>query len=126
MDTPAAQRRLLNALGRFDQEARAASAGRWLDLSDAEKLAILTRAADGAPGQRPQPAWTRGQPIAPPAAPPAAPAPPSTLRDHLDVLKATIGSAYATTEAGMKALGWAGQSSWRELPGCSTADAAHE
>jgi hypothetical protein len=116
VDAPAAQRRLLNAIARFDQEARNASAGRWLDLSDTARLEILTRAAEGAPGQPPLPAWTPGQPLPPPAplTPPAA----TTLRDHLDVLKVSIGAAFATTEAGMKTLGWSGRSSWRELPGC--------
>jgi Gluconate 2-dehydrogenase subunit 3 len=124
VDAPAAQRRLLNAIARFDLEARAASAGRWLDLSDTERLEILTRAADGEPGQQPQPAWTRGQPIAPVA--PAPPAAAITLRDHLDVLKVAIGRAFASTEDGMKAFGWAGRSSWRELPACSSPAPADE
>jgi Gluconate 2-dehydrogenase subunit 3 len=123
-DAPAAQRRLLNAIARFDLEARAASAGRWIDLSETARLEILTRAAEGAPGQEPRPAWTRGQAI--PPVPLSAPAAATTLRDHLDMLKATIGPAFASTEEGMKALGWAGRSSWRELPGCSGADAAYE
>ena len=123
VDAPAAQRRLLNAIARFDQEAREASAGRWLDLSDPARVAILTRAAEGAPGRRPQPAWTRAQPVAPPdAATDAA----TTLRDHLDVLKGVIGPAFASTEAGMKVLGWTGGSSWRELPGCTGATAPRE
>jgi hypothetical protein len=126
VDAPAAQRRLLNAIARFDLEARAASAGRWLDLSETARLEILTRATEEAPGQRPQTAWTRGQPITLETRAPAAPAAATTLRDHLDVLKATIGPAFASTEEGMKALGWAGRSSWRELPPCSGPDAAGE
>lgn len=122
VDTPVAQRRLLNAIARFDLEARAAAGVRWIDLAQAEQIAVLRRAAEGDPGQRPQPAWTRGQPVPLPTLPP----PPTTLRDHLDVLKIAIGSAFATTEAGMRALGWSGQSSWRELPGCAHADPAHE
>jgi hypothetical protein len=116
VDAPPAQRRLLNAIARFDQEARNASAGRWLDLSDTARLEILRRAAGGAPGQPPLPPWTPGLPLPTPA--PLTPAAATTLRDHLDVLKASIGAAFATTEAGMKALGWTGRSSWRELPGC--------
>ena len=116
VDAPAAQRRLLNAIARFDQEARNASAGRWLDLSDTARLEILTHAADGEPGQTPQPPWTPGQPLPTPA--PVTPPAATTLRDHLDVLKVSIGAAYATTEAGMRALGWTGRSSWPELPDC--------
>lgn len=123
LDTPTAQRRLLNALARFDQEARGVAGGRWLDLSDALRLEILTRAADTAPAQPPRPAWSRGQPV---TMPPSAPAAAVTLRDHLDALKAVIGAAYASTEGGMTALGWAGRSSWRELPGCTHPDGAHD
>jgi hypothetical protein len=123
LDTPAVQRRLLNAIARFDQEARGSGGGRWLDLSATARLEILTRAATAASGQPPTPAWTRGQQVAAPASVAAA---STTLRDHLDVLKAAIGAAYASTEAGMTALGWAGRSAWRELPQCSHADPAHE
>jgi hypothetical protein len=125
VDSPAAQRRLLNAIARFDLAARDASAGRWLDLPETARVEILTRATEEAPGQPPPPAWTRGQPIALETRAPAVPG-ATTLRDHLDVLKATIGPAFASTEEGMKALGWAGRSSWQELPACSAPDAADE
>lgn len=123
VDAPAAQRRLLNAIARFDQEARETAGARWLDLSDTARLELLTRAAEGATGQQPQPAWTRGQPV---VSPTVVSAPPTTLHDHLDLLKAVIGGAYASTEAGMTALGWTGRSSWRELPGCTHDDPAHD
>ena len=90
VDAPAAQRRLLNAIARFDQEARETAGARWLDLSDTARLELLTRAAAGATGQQPQPAWTRGQPV---VSPTVVSAPPTTLRDHLDLLKAVIGGA---------------------------------
>jgi hypothetical protein len=117
VDPPAARRRLLNAIGRFDQEARDTAGARWLDLSD------MARASTGAPGQPLAPAWTKGQPV---VVPPAVAPSRTTLRDDLEFLKVTIGNAFATTEAGMKALGWAGRSSWPELPGCTHADPAHE
>jgi len=111
-----AQRRLLNAIGRFDQEARSVAGSRWLDLSEAARVELLTQAAATEPGQPMAPVWRRGQPL---AFPPAAPLPPANLRDDLDFLKATIGTAYAATEGGMRAFGWTGRSSWGALPACT-------
>ena len=119
VNSAAQQRRLLNAIACFDLEARGASVGNWLDLPDATRLEILTRAATAPSGQPVAPVWTRDQPVVPTVTPEG----PSTLRDHLDFLKATIGAAFASTEAGMKALGWTGRSSWGELPGCTQSDA---
>jgi hypothetical protein len=118
VDGTAAQRRLMNAIGRFDQEARTVSGRRWLDLSDAAKIELLQRASATAPGRPESPAWTKGQPVA------VEPSPP-TLRDDFEFLKTLVGNAYAATETGMKALGWTGRSAWRELPGCTHSDPEH-
>jgi hypothetical protein len=122
VDGTDAQRRLMNAIGRFDQEARTVSGTRWLDLGDAAKVELLQRASATAPGRPESPAWTKGQPVAVDAAPP--PSPP-TLRDDFEFLKTIVGNAYAATETGMKALGWTGRSAWRELPGCTHPDPEH-
>ena len=122
VDGTAAQRRLMNVIGRFDQEARTVSGTRWLDLSDAAKIELLQRASTTAPGRPESPAWTKGQPVAVEPAPP--PSPP-TLRDDFEFLKTIVGNAYAATETGMKALGWTGRSAWRELPGCTHPDPEH-
>lgn len=100
VDTATSQRRLVSALAAFDQQARDAGSSRWMDLSDDAQRAILTRASTEATGL--------------------------PARDRLDALKATIGAAYASTEAGMRALGWTGRASWRELPGCTHPEGAHE
>ena len=121
VESSVAQRRLLNAIGRFEQEARSAGAGRWLDLDDAARHEVLTRASKEPPAPTPPP-WQKGQPIVAAASGPRLP----TLRDDLDYLKSLIGNAYASTEAGMKALGWTGQTSWRELPVCTHADPEHK
>ncbi len=49
------------------------------------------------------------------------PAPP-TLRDHFDVLKGWISSAYYSTEVGMKELGWTGENFFESFPGCEHPD----
>lgn len=123
VDGPEAQRLLLNAVARFDQEARLASGARWLDLANDARTELLMRASTEAPGRPAAEAWTKGQPVVVPAARPPA---RRTLRDDFDFLKVTIGNAYAATEAGMQALGWAGRSAWRELPGCTHANPEHE
>ena len=121
VDGPAAQRRLMNAIGRFDQESRTASGLRWLDLGEAAKIELLQRASTGVRGQPETPAWTKGQPVVVDPVPPA----PPTLRDDFEFVKRTIGSAYAATETGMKALGWTGRSAWPDLPGCTHPDPEH-
>jgi len=121
VDGTATQRRLMNVIGRFDQEARAASGIRWLDLDEAARFALMQRASTGAPGQPERPAWTTGQPVIVQPAPPS----PTTWRDDFEFLKTIVGNAYAATEAGMKALGWTGRSAWPELPGCTHPDPEH-
>ena len=121
VDGTATQRRLMNAIGRFDQEARTVSGSRWLDLDDAVRIELMQRASTGAPGEPERPAWTKGQPVVGPATPPG----PPTWRDDFEFLKTIVGNAYAATEAGMKALGWTGRSAWRELPGCTHPDPEH-
>jgi len=121
--TASDQRRLLNAIARFDQEARAAGGARWLDLTDRARVDVLTLAAASEPGGPPDPVWRRGEPM---VFPPDDQPPPTTLRDELEYLKATIGAAYAATEAGMKVLGWTGRTSWREFPGCDHPESAHD
>jgi hypothetical protein len=97
VDAPPRQRQLLNALARFDNDARAAGAGRWIDLGRDAQLRIL-REASG-------------------ATPPA---------DHFLSLRSTVSNTYFATEPGMKELGWTGRTAWKELPACTHPDPAHE
>jgi gluconate 2-dehydrogenase subunit 3-like protein len=98
VDAPVRQRQLLNALGQFEQEARSAHGRRWADLDDALRTGIVTRAAE----------MTEG------------------LQGSFDYLRRTVTTAYLSTEAGMKEFGWTGRSAWKELPGCTHPDPAHE
>jgi len=123
VDSPARQRQLLNALGRFEQEARTTHGARWIDLDEPVRLGTLRQASTSPEGRPSQPAWDRGQPMVfESTAPPG----PATLRDHFEYLRSTVANAYFTTESGMKELGWTGQTAWKELPGCSHPNPEHE
>lgn len=96
VDGAARQRQLLNAISRFDQDAQADRGTRWIDLPEAGQLELLRRAS----------------------ATPAAP--------HFTFLRNAVFNAYLTTEQGRKEFGDVGRNAWRELPGCTHADPAHE
>lgn len=98
VDGSARQRQLLNALGRFDRDAQEDHGARWIDLAESVQLELLRRASEA----------------------------PADARRHFNFLRRTVIDAYLATEAGMKDFGWAGQSAWRELPGCTHADPAHD
>jgi hypothetical protein len=113
------QRRFLNALGAFEQRARLEHGARWIDLDEATRTTILHAASTAREARPRPPAWTKGQPLvfestdAPP---------PATVRDHFDYLRATVATAYYSTERGMKELGWTGRAVWSTLPGCTHSD----
>jgi hypothetical protein len=123
VESPSRRREFMNALGAFEREARDSHQKRWIDLDEAQRVAILQRAADG-PESRPlPPPWHKGQPV---VIPPAGGAPPATLRDHFTRLRASVANAYFATEPGMRELGWRGRTGWTELPGCEHPESAHE
>jgi hypothetical protein len=97
VDATARQRQLLNALAKFDNDARAAGAGRWIDLDRAVQLRILRQASEAKPAA-----------------------------DYFLSLRTTVANTYYATEAGMKELGWTGRTAWKELPACTHPDPAHE
>jgi hypothetical protein len=122
VQTSAAKRRLFDALGHFDREARRTHGVRWLDLDEPTRLGLLQSVAT-APARPKAPAWTRGQPVS--AASAAAPA-PATFRDHFEYLRMLVATTYFATEAGAKERGWTGRTAWKELPGCTHPEAEHE
>ncbi len=123
VDAPARQRQLLNAIGHFEQDARTKHGQRWIDLDEAVRIDLLRQASTAPESRPPQPAWVKGQPMVFESTRPSG---PPTIRDHFDFLRTTIATAYFTTEPGMKELGWTGQNAWRDLPGCTHPDPAHE
>ena len=123
VEAPARQRQLLNAIGHFEQEARAKHGARWIDLDEPARLDLLREASTGPESRPPQPAWVKGEPMVFESPGPFGPA---TLHDHFEYLRTTIATAYFTTEPGMKELGSTGQNAWRELPGCTHPNPAHD
>jgi hypothetical protein len=115
VESAAAQRRFLNALGAFERDARDRHGKGWMEISGAQQEEILGAASALASARPPSPAWSRGQPI---ERPDGSPSLPANLRDHLDHLKDWVQRAYFTTAAGMKEFGFAGATAFESFPGC--------
>ena len=119
MESPQRQRRFLNALGAFEQQARKTHGMRWIDLDEPTRLKILQETSSGIEGRPRGPAWVKGQPL---VFAPTDPAPPATPRDHFDYLRSIVATAYFSTEPGMRELGWTGRAVFTSLPGCNHPD----
>jgi hypothetical protein len=119
VESPANQRRFLNALGAFERQAREAQGARWIDLDEPTRLKILQAASTAAEARPRPPAWTKGKPL---VFAPTDPPPPATIRDHFDLLRSVVARAYYSTEPGMKELGWTGRAVFTSLPGCTHTD----
>jgi hypothetical protein len=119
VESPQRQRRFLNALGAFEQQARKAHGSRWIDLDEPTRLKILQETSSGIEGRPRPPAWVKGQPL---VFAPTDPAPPATPRDHFDYLRSVVATAYFATEPGMRELGWTGRAVFNSLPGCTHDD----
>jgi len=113
-DTRERQRAFLAALGAIQAESAARFGRPWLALTGEQKAALLTAASTGSPSRPPR-YWTPGQPVLVPEPPPV----PPTLRDRFDLLKERIATAYYSSEAGMKELGFTGEMIHPDLPGCT-------
>jgi hypothetical protein len=110
-DTAVGQRRLLNAIARFDQEAQTTYGRPWNDLDAMSRLAILKRASEAAGETKdPEPGATTG----------------TTEPTQFVYLRNTVATTYLSTEAGMRERGWTGRTAWTELPGCPHPASAHE
>jgi hypothetical protein len=107
--TPDEQRAFLQALGAFEQLARARAQAPWVRLTDAQQHDLLTLAStekSGAPtGAR---AGSRAARV--------------TIRDHFENLKGWVVGAYYSSEPGMRELGWTGAVFFPTFPGCDHAD----
>jgi hypothetical protein len=119
-DSPDDQRAFLTALGAFEGQAIAGASRPWIQLADADQIAILTSASEMASSRPAARSWTKGDPIDV-GREPSAPA-PLTLRDHFDLLKSWVAGAYYSSEIGMKELGWTGNVVHAAFPGCDHPD----
>jgi hypothetical protein len=113
VETEQNQRKFLQALGAFEGLAIAHARKPWKSLSDADQIALLTKASTAAPGTPPgPPAALSGSPEKPAAEKVV------TIRDHFDTLKGWIAGAYYSSEAGMRELGWTGNVMHEKFVGC--------
>lgn len=113
IDSSTGQRRLLNAIARFDHEAQSAHGRPWNDIDDRSRLAILIRASASA------------VPAPTPATQPASPA-EASLTAQFEYLRSAVATVYFRTEAGMRERGWTGRTAWTALPGCPHPAGVHE
>jgi hypothetical protein len=114
VDTEPSQRRFLQALGAFEGLAIAQAKKPWTALSDADQIALLTKASTAESGTPPGP--PSGDPVA--AGRGAARDRVTTIRDHFELLKGWISGAYYSSEPGMRELGWTGIVMHEKFVGC--------
>ncbi len=113
VDTEDNQRAFLQALGAFEGLAIAQAKKPWKSLTDADQIALLTKASTASPGTPTgPPAIIGGKPPAPGAERVV------TIRDHFETLKGWISGAYYSSEPGMRELGWTGNVIHEKFPGC--------
>jgi gluconate 2-dehydrogenase subunit 3-like protein len=115
VDSEQSQRAFLQALGAFEGLAIAQAKKPWKSLSDADQIALLTKASTAAPGAPPDLAGALGPRQGATA---GAADRVVTIRDHFDVLKGWISGAYYSSEAGMRELGWTGTVMHEKFVGC--------
>jgi hypothetical protein len=101
------QRRFLSQIGAIDGEANARFRLPFRSLSEPQQIEILKAVSTppaGAPEGSPRPGRGSG---------------PVTLFDHFNGIKRWITSAYYSSEAGLKELGYTGQMFHAGFPGCT-------
>ena len=120
--TPAKGRRFLTALGAIDGASLARFQRPFKSLTADEQVQMLEAASTEKPG-REEPerdgheewTWTPGTLLQPP--PEGGPY-EVTLRNHFDHLKGWIVQSYYSSEAGLKELGYTGQTFFASFPDC--------
>ena len=109
VDSRENQGRFLTALGAFEGESRTRFGRPWKALTEAQQVEVLTAASTMAAEAPPR----QGR------APAPKPGPGQVgLRDQFDHLKGWIVGAHYSSEAGMRELGWTGQSFFTSFPDC--------
>jgi gluconate 2-dehydrogenase subunit 3-like protein len=96
VESPANQRHFVGSLGAFDMAAVKKHGKVWTAIAPAEQDALVREIST-------EDAKT------------------SAMGSHFDNLKAWIAGAYYSSEAGMRELGWDGNTFHQELPGCTHA-----
>jgi hypothetical protein len=127
------QRRFLSALGAIEGASLSRFQKPFKALAEAQQVEVLQEASSGKGGTFRVPrslregaglarftkeewVWTPGTPLQPP---PELETEVVTLRDHFELLKGWISSAYYSSEAGLKELGYTGQMFFQTFPDCA-------
>jgi hypothetical protein len=115
VDTESSQRRFLQALGAFEGLALTQAKKPWASLSDADQIALLTKASAAESGTPPGP--FNGDPTGMSGGAGAKDR-VLTIRDHFELVKGWASGAYYSSEAGMRELGWTGVVMHDKFAGC--------
>jgi hypothetical protein len=127
------QQRFLSALGAIEGASLARFQKPFKSITEAQQVEVLQEASSGKSGtlrvsrslregaglarfSREEWVWTPGTPLTPP---PEETTEVVTLRDHFDYLKGWIANAYYSSEAGLKELGYTGQTFFQTFPDCT-------
>ncbi len=112
---PDRSRKFLTSLGAIEGASLARFGKPFKSVTEAQQVEVLQAASDAEPGKL-EWIWTPGMVLQPP---PADAKEDLTLRDHFDLLKGWISSAYYSSEIGLKELGYNGQMFFQTFPDCT-------
>ena len=107
------QRKFVAALNAVEGESLRQFAKSFKALSTGQQDQVLSAASTGKSSNPDLSAAAEAKPGAPWQAP--------SLRDYFEYLKGWVGTAYYSSEAGMKELGWDGENFFASFPGCEHA-----
>lgn len=115
IDTAERKKRFVSSLGALDAASQARFQKAFKALSEAQQVELLT-AWSTAASARPElpPRQTQRAVEGPP--------PGDGLRDHFDNVKGWIVRAYYSSEAGLKELGYTGETMFESFPDCTHSD----
>ncbi len=131
--TPERRQRFLSALGALEGESIRQFQRPLRALTEAQQVEVLQAASAGKPGQQ-EWVWTPGTPVQKPEVTDEEVAfvysgsqrdvtakleGRFTLRDHFDHVKTWITGAYYSSEAGLRELGYTGQTFFLAFPDCT-------
>jgi len=108
------QRKFVAALNAVEGESIRQFAKSFKDLSTDQQDQVLSAASTGKSSNSTLSPAAEAMPGAKWQAP--------SLRDYFEHLKGWVGTAYYSSEPGMKELGWDGENFFESLPGCEHAD----
>jgi hypothetical protein len=115
IETPSHQRLFLLSLAAMDGDALRRFHQPFKSLDETGQMELLKAASEAEPSYTPA---HRGTDWVSANASEPIPVRLESLRDSFDHLKGWVVAAYYSTEAGMRELGWTGNSFFEDFPGC--------